>query len=417
MDSKKTRKINGAALIGTHVSWAALSLFISTFLIAQLMYETHSNMAIIAIFFLVTYIFLFLFYALFAYIVKKYSSVWCMRIGVVINVLLICLICAFHTKIVGLYLLFAVLNGISGGIYWISFNGFLAETMGGSDMLKFQAYLNIIGSIASVLLPLSLGALIQFVNFFVAAIVAAVIGVILIIFTFIMQIDKERNHLSYRKFFRLISEKKLWKPIWLNFVLQFFAGLFGTSGICAVILIAIVFGDSFSLGYLTSIFSGVAIFLLLFYRMFKSRRVKNNIHLISAVFALLLPVALLFHVNKTTVILFEFASIVLTMIPNIEVGKLQCDVMKDLGHESMTTESLVLVEFAYFLARMVAMLFILLAYYVYTKTQSIMFFGIITVVFMCGTLAAYILFRVWWGLYQNMIPRSPIPQKIKKNRQ
>ena len=411
-EEKSNRKINLIAILGTNVAWAALDLFISTFLVAQLLFVTGGNTGAVALYYIVLYTTLFIFYAIFAYIVKKFSSVWCIRAGVIVDVVLICLVCVFGNQLANLYLVFAALSGIANGIFWIAVNDFTSTTMGGTKMLRFQAYVNIATSAAKIILPFTLGLLITYVSFFIATLVAIIIGVILIYFTFLMRSDKTKpSPYSVKNYFKLIRDQKLVKPVALNFALQYTRALYGASGICVVILVANYFGNSFSLGYLTSIFSACAVVMLTLYRLIKSRHIKNEIFLICAILAFGLACGLLFEVNKVTIILFQLASAVFLVVPNIETGKLQFDAMKELGHNHVSTETLVMAEFAYLLGRLTVVGMILVS----STINSLLMFQIITIVFIGTAIVGYILFRTWWHLYGKMIPRAPIPVKVKKS--
>jgi|GEM_PF-2561812 len=411
MDYDKNRKINAISLLGTHVCWAALDLFISTFLIAQLLFITDGNMAVVCYFYLVFFTALFVFYALGAYVVKRFGAVWVIRFGVLLNVIVIGLLCAFYQNLESLYLIFAATSGISAGVFWIGANGFTAQTMGGTAMLRFQTYYNIAISAAKIVLPFTLGSIIHYVSFFVAIIIAVVIGVVLVAFTFLMRGKHiERGNQSLCNYFKVIRRDKLCKPVALNFVMQLFRSLTWGGGLCVVILIALYFGDSFSLGYLTSIFAAGAIVLLTIYRLIKSRVIKNNVFLACVIIAIGLSLGLLFEVSKTTIILFQLASAVFLIVVGVETGKMQMDVMKDLGKPELSTESIVVLEFAYLIGRLTYVGLILLAYVL----DSFLMFTILAASFTACAIVVYILFRLWWKHYRNVIPRIPFTPKQKK---
>ena len=362
----------------------------------------------VAMYYVVMYTALFLAFAAAAYIVKRYSAVWCMRLGAFVNVAVIALVCAFNNQLTDLYLLFALLNGVASGIYWVAINGFTANTMGGTAMLRFQAYTNIATSAAKIILPFTLGAIIHYVSFLVATLVAAGIGVVLVAFTLLMRVKEiNKSRFSIRGYVTLLRREHLVRPVVHNFFLQLSRSLFAAAGVCVTILLAINLGDSFQLGYLISAFSAATIVLLILYRLIKSRTVKNNIYLACAVAAFLLSCGLLFEVSRLTVILFQVASSVFLVVPNIETGKLQFDVMKELGQPQTSTESLVVVEFAYFIGRLAVMGLILLGCYL----ESFLMFKILTIILMASAILSYVIFRLWWRAYRGVIPRAPIPAR------
>ena len=339
-----------------------------------------------------------------------------MRVGVFFNIISIALVCVFNKDLQNLYMVFAACCGLAGGIYWIGYNSFMANTMGGTKMLRFQAYSNIASSAAKIVLPFSLGAIIKYVGFFAAAAVAFGIGLILITFTLIMQVDTAgKGKLSYIAYFKLLKEKKLIKPVALNFAMQFFHDLRGRASFCVVILLAVLYKGkdaSFSIGWLSSVFSAMAIIMLTCYRLVKSRKVKNNVFLICASSAFLLSLGILFKMSLPTIIMFQFAQAVLLIVPQIETGKMQCDVMKELNQPHVTTESLVVVEFAYYLARIFIMSVVILAWHF----NVFVVFKILACTLTFAAVVSYILFRTWWHYYKDMVPRVPYTVKQRKHK-
>jgi hypothetical protein len=195
--------------------------------------------------------------------------------------------------------------------------------------------------------------------------------------------------------------------------MQFFHDLRGRASFCVVILLAIYFnGDSFSIGWLGSVFSALAIIMLTCYRFVKSRFVKNNVFLVCACLAFGLSLGLLFKVDIVTIIMFNFAQAVLLIVPQIETGKMQCDVMKELARPTVTTESLVVVEFAYLLARLFIMSITLIA----AVLGAFMIFKVLAVVLTFAAIISYVLFRIWWHYYKDRVPRMPYTVKPKKTK-
>jgi len=86
------------------------------------------------------------------------------------------------------------------------------------------------------------------------------------------------------------------------------------------------------------------------------------------------------------------------------------DVMKELGQPQITTESLVVNEFAFLLARLLTMGMIILGY----MLNSFLMFKILTVTLVGASIASYILFRIWWHYYKDMVPRVPYTPKQHK---
>ena len=394
-------------LLGIHVCWAALDLLIATFLIAELIYETGS-IGVVALFNIVVFSAIFIFFFIFAYIAKRYSCVWCVRGGVLVNVILVALICLLPNKLVEFNLLFAALNGMAGGIFWVGMNNYTRRTMGGTKMVTFQSYLQVSHAAARIIFPFTIGFLIHYISFFIAAIVAFGIGVILVAFSLLLYEDKRNTVFSMKRYFVYMKKQKLFKPVFGNFAIQFIRMFWSTcAAFCVTVLIAVVINNSFTLGWLNSVFSAGAIAVAMAYRFIKPGKLKNVLFIGTAVLSFLLSLGLLFSVDKLTIILFQLGSAVCLIIPNIETATLQLDVMKKLGHEKYNTESVVLVEFAYFVARMVGFGLIFLAFYV--DGPSMWMFRILTVVFMSMAIICSVCVKLWYRAYTGVKPREVPP--------
>ena len=387
-------------LLGIHVCWAAFDLFITTFLVAELIKEAkiaESGYGIVALFNMVVYATIFVFFFLFAYIAKRFSCVWCIRAGVAVNVILVALICFLPNKLVEYNLLFAVLNGMAGGIFWVGMNPYTRRTMGGTKMVQYQSYLQVAQATAKIIFPFTLGMVIHYVSFFVAAILALGVGIILIAFSLLLYEDKRNTVFSVRRYFTYMKQQKLFKPIAFNFLIQFLRQLFQTCAaiFCVVVLITHVLDNSFTLGWLTSAFAAGAITVAMLYRFLKPGKFKTTLFLSMAVLAFLLSLGLLFTVDTWSIILFQLGAAVCLIIPSIESAKLQLDVMKELGHDKYNTESIVLVEFAYFLARVIGFGVLFLVFYL----DSFSTFRVLAVVFMGAAVICSVLIKLWYRAY------------------
>ena len=398
------KNVNTTAIIASQVCWAALDVFITTFLVAEILYFTGGDVVKAALFYVVTYTTLFLFFWGTMYFAKRLSSVWCMRVGVAVQVATVSLICAFAhgDKLMDLYLLFGAMYGAAMGIYWSSTHCFTAHALGSEKMLKFQTALNIATCTGSVVFPFTLGTIIHYVDFWVAALVAAVIGGVLIVFTAIMKANtlEKRARLSMINFVRVVKQKKLGPPVAVNFALQVARGLYLAVPIMTVILITRTFGDSFSLGYLGSIFAACAIVILFGYRFIRSRGIQDWVHMACVIVITGLAVPLLFNVSKLTVILFQVGAVVLLKIPGVENAKLQIDGVKELGARELSAESLVVADFGIMLGRVFIMAMIILI----ERVGTDMAFRVLVLVQMSMTIVTYALTRIWW----KMVRKTPV---------
>lgn len=392
----KEYKRNMTGSIGILVCWTAFDLIISTFLLAEILYATGGDIAKVALFNVVLFGCHFMFFFALSFVAKRWSCKWVIRLGIAVNVILTCLLCVSSIELLRFYLLFAVINGAARGIFWTAMNQFASKAMGGKKMAAFQAYLIVATSAASIIFPFTLGAVIKSASFFIAAIISVGVGAVCVAFSMLLREHGKGERFDPLGFFRYIRENKLVRPVMHNFAIQYTRMFYrNVAAVCVVVLIVMSFGDSFSLGWLTSAFGAGAILVAFGYRWLRPGRVKTAVFCVASLLMFGLSLGLLFEINTLTILLFQFGAVVLMVIPNIETAKLQIDYLRELGHKKFLAESMVFSEFAYWVSQvpLFAIMFVLV------KTGSLFAFQILVVCLMALAAVNFILVKLWYKMY------------------
>jgi MFS family permease len=344
---------NQVGILGVHVMQLALDVFVSVFLVARLFTVTDGDITRVGLFYLINFSTLAITFFLFSYIVKKFSRVWCIRASSAFLFAGIILVLLFQNQLGEFYLLLGGIYGIAQGIFWSSIHTFTCETLGGKKMASFAAWFMLLAAASRALFPLTLGAIVEFVNFTTGALIALGFCIIFLAFTLIMR-DKRKSGtagLSMRKFFTHIKREKISRPIWSHFWIQ---GMFGAQvllNICLTILIVISFDNNFHLGVLTSIFAGVAVISVTIYKLIKSPKIKLWVYYITSFIPLFSAIGLLFGINPLIVIICQAGYVGFRVVSNVEFDKTRNNLMHDFGAEQFHTESLLFVEISYYIAR------------------------------------------------------------------
>ena len=394
-------------ILGVYGCISAIDLFLSIFLAAKLFFVTDGNFGLVGLFYVVHFALLFVGYIISSYISKRYSRVWCIRSAVLIILVTLVLIVFLQDQIDTFYLLFGGLTGIAMGMMWGPVNMFVTQTFGGPRMSAVMTYQNSVSSVIKIIFPFTLGAIIEYASFFLASVIALSISICCIAFTFFLRDNKALNKpLSMRKYYRLIKEKKFTKPVAVLGLTHF---LSTQAIVCAPfltnIMIAQVYGNNFSLGWMLSVFYAASILVMISYKLLKPGRVKNSYFMGSCVLAFLFSLGLLFGVDKTTLIFFNIASIALLMLTRIEVFALSFNIMKLLGHEEYLSESNLLQEFFMMLGRCLAMGIVALVYFI----DISLLFSISAVVMMIMAPIACALVFFWYRAYTFAALQEPQP--------
>lgn len=393
---------NQIAVLGIHVSNLALDLFVSVFLAAKILEVTNGNIGSVGLFNLIYYAAIFITFLLSSYIIKRVSRVWAVRVSILLTCSSILLILVLQGQLEKFYLMLAGVWGAAQGVYWASMHTFTTEALGGKKMAGYVIWYTALSSLTRVIFPFTLGAVIQYANkgFGVAVLVMLCISVVLLAFTFVMREQRKNGTvgLSMRKFFRHLRKEGHTRRTWSQFFIQMLFPLQSIVTVCITILIVLEFRNNFSLGALTSVFSGVAVLTITFYRIVKSQRIKTIVFFAASFIPLGCAAALLFSVSRTTIILCQAGFVGFRVVSGSELEKTRMNLMSDIDAEHLHTEGLLFIEFAYFLARMAACALIISA-----ASFGAFFFQVLVVVLIATVPLSAMLIYLWTRKYTNKL--------------
>jgi len=363
------------------------------FLLARLFVETDNSLYVIGMYNLVLFAALFVAFTVTSYIIKRHSRVWAIRLAAVIKVGLLIMVIFMQDDIVRFYLLFAAIYGLADGIYWGAILTLTSQTLG-KRMSGFIVWEQVLRATASIIFPFTLGAVIEFVDFGIAAIICAILGVILVAFTMLLREPACRGcrPLSMTQYIRTMRERGQGRAVHYHFWLQTFHDFYRRVTFLLTVLIMVSFGDNLSLGIMGSVFAAANILVIIIYKWAGPKRRAGKIMFwFSAVAPLAFGAALLFNVSPATIILLHVGYVALGCIVRAEADKLRFSLQKYLGDESWHTESLLLTEAGFMLTRLAMPAVVLLAYF----TDAFMVIQALIVVMMAFVLVVAIMIAIW----------------------
>lgn len=388
---------NRIGILGVHAMHFALDIFVSVFLVAQILTVTNGDFSKVALFYAFVWGSIILTFWLFSYIVKNFSRVWCIRISTIGLLAGVILILVYQDSLTDWYLILGALWGLAEGIYWCSMHTFTSEAMGGKKMAGYAVLYTGISYLTRLVFPLTLGAVIQFVDFALAVTIVVILAFLLLLFTLILrdQRKSEGRGFSMRAFAKYVRDKKLSRPLWAQFWLQFLYGLFSTATVCTTILVFLSVHDNFKLGYLSSICAGTSIVVLSLYKLIKSPRVKILFYHISSILPFVCSLGLLFEANQFTIVTCLIGYWAFRPAVQAELERARMNLMADFGAEHLHTEGLLFSEASYALARAVGLAAIIFAYFL----DMFYVFQVIPVIIMASTFFAAIWLHIWTKKY------------------
>ena len=140
-DGKLTKEATGYIICNSLLK--IIDLFISTFLVAYLLTISDGNMFSVALYYIINYTSLGVFYSLFSCFLHKGNKVLFYRCGILIKCIFLILIALLKENIVNYVAPLGLFYGLSSGIYWSSYNVMMNEAISSKSIQKFYGMYNI----------------------------------------------------------------------------------------------------------------------------------------------------------------------------------------------------------------------------------------------------------------------------------
>ena len=384
-------KRNNIGLLCVNSCYSVLSLFVGVFLVAQIFVITDESFAAVAMFALVELTMLFIFFTIACYLSKKIKPIYVTRFSALVMCGLLILIMAWEDGVYNYYLLFGAIKGIGSGLYWGANHTIVSQVLKRDFTITYFVWFLSIVTLVRVLFPFSFGFIIDFASFFVTTIVVLVIGVLLLLSTYLIKVEKPSGgHLRIRTYFRALKKAKFVKPSLSLWFLIFISGLAHTLGVAMTLLIVLVFGTNMSIGIFSSVFAALGIFVLILYKM-SPKKWKYRSFWPAAIFPFAISFILLIELNIATIIIFQ-ASWLLSRIPDVEEENTRLSATKYWQGHEFATESNWFYEFALWCGRVFSCLFVLSISWFANPELA---FAVIIII-MTGLFAVHTLWLLMW---------------------
>lgn len=305
-DKTKLKSMDIAMLV-THGLNNVVSVFVSTFLISYI-YSISTNYILnIGLFYCFNYFSMFVFYYLISRVIDKTDRVTFYRIAILVRGIFILCVVFLGKNLANYVILAGLLHGFSEACYWASYNLMKNELVSKHAMSKYALYQQIDVKVVNIIIPLILGKIIDGESFKICAIIVLCMVAIQLCCSILIKSKRpENSSFSFKDFVE--SSKKLDKPKQKLIIWSIIIGVFyGFAAIVAplnTIMIMISFDSNFSLGILTSVFTIVAMLLLIVCKKFTKLGKRDYIYIISAIVPIIATIFLMIDVNRASVIAY-----------------------------------------------------------------------------------------------------------------
>ncbi len=332
------------------------NLFFSTFFNAELFKVTVDNkILVVALYNLVSYVSIFVFFFLFSFITKRTSRLWFFRISVFLKCVIFFAYFFFseiaHISINNSYLIFAFCFGAASGLYYNCFNNLITEEVKPEKMQSFYAKFIMASVAVSIIVPALLGSIINSLTFGITSVFVFVFGLVEILFSFLITSEFGGSKMQLRKFIKTLKEPK-YKFLKTVYICAFLEGIVNTIPICSVIITISLYGNSLVLGIVGTIFTAVAVLAVFLFDILKWKNknilliIFGIIPLITAIICFFTPNIILLVMNGIYILFFQ--------IINLINGKRKFGLIRDFSLDLFIAEHHDVAEFFLFIGRALA---------------------------------------------------------------
>lgn len=401
MKKNKIFDLSAISIVACDCLQAVITIFIDLFFISQILNysngDTALNIIYIGLFYLIEYIILALSYRFSGFILKKINKSIFVSIGAVLLTVVVLMVYLLHDNIISYVALIAVVYGIAWGFFSSGFNNLTAETISSKHQVRFFAVKKIMFQLTYIIFPVTLGLIIDNINFGFMALIMLVICALLIMFSFLIK-PKKTYKLSFNvKAFSIYLRKnsEQTKPLWLVYISTFFRGAsFDCFTTLITILVMRTFQSNTDLGMFQSIFTGCSLLTMAFYLKFYRKRRAKWFMIPTIVLVACTVVGVMISTNKVSIICFTAVYSILNVILMSISDSRRAGVVRTLSLHSHILESNAFTEFFLGAGRIISTLAILFSGVFDSLTGGTIFLKL-ALVWVCGMYIMYGLSLCW----------------------
>lgn len=403
MKKSKIFDMSAISIIACDCLQAVVTIFVDLFFISKILKNPDatvtSNIISIGVFYLILYSVLTLSYAFSGHLLKRINKSIFVSIGAVLLTVVVLMVYLLGGLIYVFYPLIALVYGLAWGFFSSGFNNLTAETISSKHQVRFFAVKKIMYQATYIIFPVTLGLIIDNIDFSFMALIMLGLCAFLIMFSFFIKPKKNFKQsfriLKFAKHLRENSEET--KPLWLVYISTFFRG---ASFDCFTTLITIfvmrTFNSNTSLGLMQSVFTALSLVTMAFYlKYYRKRRAKAFI-IPAIVLVSCTIVGILLATNEISIICFYAVYAILNVILMSISDSRRAGVVRQLSLHTHILESNAILEFFLGAGRIVSTLALLFSgiFDALISSESTLFLKL-ALMFVCGMYIMYGLSLCW----------------------
>ena len=350
-------------LLTVHMLKMIMDLFISTFLTSYILSQTPENILGAGLFNIgLFYVSWYFVYGVFEYVcsffVDRGNRVLFLRIGIIINTILIVALVFWGKQISEWIMLAGAVCGLVEAFYYSSYLIMRAELSGGSSIKQYNMLATVFTNVIKVVIPIIMGYLIEAST--LSSIAIYIVGISVIQFFFSLFVKEGKNqsskfepkkYINYLKSNKDVRQKLKW-----TYLSSIPSGFKQTYYVLVVVLTVYIFKKDSLLGIYTSIFSLVTMLCLVIYKLLDNNKKVNKfiIYLLLGFLPVISTIVVASHTDEVTLVILNFL-LTLSSYFSDYLGNLERDaVIKSIHKNEFIAEHQVLSELIQVAGRLVA---------------------------------------------------------------
>lgn len=331
-------------LVGVGALNVIADLYMGIFVTSQIYTLAQNSTTTVAMFYIVEYVFLATTFLLFGTAFKR-KPVQALRFGIVLNLALLVMIIATGDNIIQYYGAIAVLFGVSQGAYYSPFNVLVGVY--NDQPVRYCTLSSIVFNIVNIVFPITIGAYITVTSFTAVTMCMIVVSALEIVISFGIDKVETEAKCDLRVFLNFLSTSSSKKRVVNYYKIGFLKGI--TSSVLdrtVLILIMMMYGSSFELGMLNTIFAIFSILATWLVKKFYSNKNSNKAILVSGMMPMIAVVMLVVATNSATFITYKAISSIFICVLSILADIIRFGCMDKEANEKFAAEHQAMCETA-----------------------------------------------------------------------
>lgn len=309
---KKSQK----SLLSVHMLRIVLELFTSTFLTSYILSQSPDNilgtgLINIGLFYVSWYFVYGVLDFVASYLVDKSNRASLLRIGIIVNTLLMIALVFWGEQISHWLVLAGAICGVSDAFYYSSYLIMKNELSVKGSFKKYNVASTVGVNLVKVIVPTIMGYIIDVSTFSTIAVYVIIIAIAQFVITFFIEPSKPKNSkFELTSFLKYLKEDRFARnKIKYTYFNSFLAGIKTTYKTIVIVLTIYIFKTNLSLGIFTSIFSLFTMLVLIAYRKCDHNPKVNKfaIYMVAGFLPVAALIAMLISTNTITLVIMNFA--------------------------------------------------------------------------------------------------------------